>query len=697
MSANDLFASKLAQLTQQVKQAEQQDELEKNAIVQMHEYFGRNMAALAKYFPRLAEFFRTYQLRSLRLFVTPTGQINVYDKETGHPLYGDDPSGQSDQHVENFLKNPVITHARYQKRQDNHGSIHSLYVNQMIDVEADMEVGTTDEDKVPDFIGTLFIAGCGLGYALPAFYSRVEVQLTILTEPDPDMFYASLHVIDWAGILDFLDENNHSIYINVGSNAEVVGKDMYNYLRYHSLAGICGAFIYEHAPSAAVTAITEGLRKQFSHYVGGWGFFDDAIHGLSHFYANLTVDNAPALLTRGQYQAPLHERTAMVVGNGPSLDHALPVIKKYREQLVLISCGSASTALYKAGIVPDFHAEIERLQLTYTRLAQLPADYLSQITLLAGNVLHPKCASLFNSVIYGLKANEAATTFFHHAVADPQQFPELSYCNPMSANAGAAFAAAMGFGSVVLAGVDCGFVEEGYHHSRQSAYYTDDGSAKPHTFNLTGGNHFPIKGNLRDTIRTTVLMDYSRYSLAELAPHYPQTTFINLSDGAFISGMQPLEPEQFEPAQQQPVTADEIANIIAACSAPAPALQPEELKEKLDIPAYQTLINFMVGKLQAPLDSQEQVIMTLESMQTAINQYRSSHPHIFNCLEGTFAYFMAFTRQVMYLSKKEAELALVRRLADIFILYLQDSLRLFELSFEHVDQVELDMSAFKPS
>ncbi len=37
---------------------------------------------------------------------------------------------------------------------------------------------------------------------------RVEVANLIIVEPDPHVFYASLHAFDWQNLLKFLFENN---------------------------------------------------------------------------------------------------------------------------------------------------------------------------------------------------------------------------------------------------------------------------------------------------------------------------------------------------------------------------------------------------------------------------------------------------------------------------------------------------------
>lgn len=692
---DDVFSKKIAEAANKVKSLNEKVTLEKNAIVQMSDYFERNLAALDKYFPKLADYFLHYQGNKLQLFVTESGQINAYDKVNHAPIYSDSPAEQTDKHVERFLDQPLVTSAYYRRTNNPFNSIHEKYINQMIDVTTDIPYASEPADRRPEFIGTLIVVGCGLGYPLPALFSKVEIQLTILFEPDPDMFYTSLHVIDWAGILDFLNENNRSIYINVGSDAKTIGKDMYNYLRYHSISGICGTFIYEHAPTLAISDTVKELRSQFSHYIGGWGFFDDAIIGLSHFYHNLL--SAPAVLAPNLITTPNVARTAMIVGNGPSLDDAIEVIKKYREQLVVFSCGSASTALYKAGIVPDFHAEIERLQLTYNRLAELPESYLKQITLLAGNVVHPKCVELFKSVVYCLKANEAASSFFIEKCTEPDQFSTLKFCNPVCSNTGAAFAAAMGFKQIVLAGVDCGFIDEGYHHSKRSAYYSDKGEEKVNILNLAKGGAFPVPGNLRDEIMTTTVYDYSRFALDELVAMYPETVFVNISDGAKIQGAVGLEPEAFVPLSDEPVSAAELDGIIAASSRKSLSLTSEELLQRLNIPAYNVLIDFLIDKISGDFSSQEEVILTLESMQAAINQYRDTERHIFNCLEGSFAYYAVFARQVVYLTKREQRFDVVRQVSDMFIHYLQESRELFNKAFDHVDMKVWDMSAFRPS
>ena len=69
-----------------------------------------------------------------------------------------------------------------------------------------------------------------------------------------------------------------------------------------------------------------------------------------------------------------------IIANGPSLDDSIDVIAANKDRAILISCGSAISALHKVGIKPDIHVETERTKIVYDFLVNLnDPEYLQDI------------------------------------------------------------------------------------------------------------------------------------------------------------------------------------------------------------------------------------------------------------------------------------------------------------------------------
>jgi hypothetical protein len=95
--------------------------------------------------------------------------------------------------------------------------------------------------------------------------------------------------------------------------------------------------------------------------VMGWGFFDDSLIALSHSMRN--IERGVPFFKKNKKISQKHQNVPVfIIGSGPSLDESLPFIKENKERAILISCGSAISALHKHGITPDIEVQIEPKQ-----------------------------------------------------------------------------------------------------------------------------------------------------------------------------------------------------------------------------------------------------------------------------------------------------------------------------------------------
>ena len=129
---------------------------------------------------------------------------------------------------------------------------------------------------------------------------------------------------------------------------------------------------------------------------------------MSHSHANL-LNQRPLLLRKHQGKNTWADVPVFIIGNGPSLDTAIEKIKKCESDAIIMSCGTAITALHKHGIVPDFHFEVERTKSCGDRILQMnDQDYLKKIIFLSVNVMHPSVFSYFKQSYMAMKPGEPA-------------------------------------------------------------------------------------------------------------------------------------------------------------------------------------------------------------------------------------------------------------------------------------------------
>ena len=110
-------------------------------------------------------------------------------------------------------------------------------------------------------------------------------------------------------------------------------------------------------------------------------YFDNAKYGIAHTRWALT-HSVPFLLEKSKRNIPTYllDVPVFIVGNGPSLDYLIEVLREEKERVVIVSCGTALQALYQNGITPDYHAEIETNRSTFDWLTRInDKSYLKKI------------------------------------------------------------------------------------------------------------------------------------------------------------------------------------------------------------------------------------------------------------------------------------------------------------------------------
>ena len=138
-----------------------------------------------------------------------------------------------------------------------------------------------------------------------------------------------------------------------------------------------------HYPSEGIFELMKRTKQEFFLLSSGWGFFDDNIISISHCVENVRK-NLPFLITGKSLDENWSNIPVFVVGNGPSLDMAIDTLKKLQDNVIILSCGSALSALHKAGIRPDIHVQVERTKLVPDSHRLLnDADYLKDILFLS--------------------------------------------------------------------------------------------------------------------------------------------------------------------------------------------------------------------------------------------------------------------------------------------------------------------------
>jgi hypothetical protein len=547
------------QLQQILRQAElQQKNLELDLM------FRKNMEFFEQAEPNIFARYKNYTPTELQLVFTEEGHVNLYNM-TGdkHAVYDRDPIAFCQDYVERYQEYPTFYRitARTTKAIDPENDAHIHNMNPLIEYmngKEDKTIPTVLEEKTQ----FMLVHGVGIGYHIPMILEKTDVQHMCILEPHEDNFYASLHTIDWRKLYDHFDREFSTLNLVLGQNAQGSFELIRRYLNQIGLFNAVKPYVFDHLSSPEMKDATSVFFEKLPTMIGAMGYFDDEQVSLSHTVANYSEDR---LILRDHVllNKKMIERPVFVVANGPSLDTAVEFLRTHQHDLIIFSCGTALGSLAKAGIKPDFHIEMERTRpvVEWIETSTTP-EFRKNIICLGLNTVHPDTFALFEQCGMGMKSNDLGTHFISQFIGEKEFLVNLALSNPTVGNTGMAFATALGFKEIYIAGMDLGFASDGGHHSSLSKHY-DIKDEHQDSLNLYKPETHATKtlpGNFGGEVSSTAVYSHSRISVETLLKQNPHVNCYNTSNGVFIRGTTPKHIEEIT------ITPDDSFDKTAFCN-----------------------------------------------------------------------------------------------------------------------------------
>ncbi|WP_419570964.1 6-hydroxymethylpterin diphosphokinase MptE-like protein [Rheinheimera sp.] len=228
----------------------------------------------------------------------------------------------------------------------------------------------------------------------------------------------------------------------------------------------------------------------------------------------------------------------IVVGNGPSLEVAIAALKTLRDQVILISCGTALATLLNNKIRPDYHIELEKEADTLTRLNKLPAAELKCISLLATVEIHPAIPALFKQALLMATTANPITDLLYKSHKRSATILDYSYYTVT--NFALDLLLQLNFQQIYLVGVDFGFATIDTHHASSSNYFNEQGKSV-YDYELQHGATFEVQANLNGACLTVPAFNTARLLMEQcLAAWAGNAIVYNVGHGAKIEGTKTL-------------------------------------------------------------------------------------------------------------------------------------------------------------
>lgn len=508
--------------------------------------FEQNWTALAEFYPDLHKQLEDYQPRCWQLIGNDKGELNLYHRYRKGYWYPESPQQLSIESMRDYQRHAqandlAISYtggklAKYE---------HFKYSRRLGEILA--EHGKRKE-VLPGSIPAMAIFMPALGYQLELLLSEHTIHSLYVVEPNIDFFYLSLYTVEWHQFFANFKEREGSLYFSIGDDGSYLEQDMIK--RFSEGDGYLTAntYFYLPTPVAQLKAAVNNLRREMKSLLVWAEYFDHVRYALAHnrlnFLNNVRLLDGEAIKRFKAKTQPINT-PVFIVGNGPSLDESIEHLRSIRDHVLVMSCGTALKALYSYGIVPDFHVELEQNRVPFDIITAIEdASYLQQITLLTITTVHPDVAALFKETWTAFKYGDGSTVAYQSAAIELAiELATVHYAFPTVSNLALNFALLYGFRQIYLMGVDLGYVSLEKHHSKHSVYYNNKQKSELYTYKNGVTGHTRVKGNLQPLVETQFQFKASADLMSQLLKEMPHQEVYNCSNGMFINGTIPLQPE----------------------------------------------------------------------------------------------------------------------------------------------------------
>lgn len=456
----------------------------------------------------------------------------VVDIDLGQQrLYNGDARTLSEGQVEYYLNNPLRLNYKSVEGLSSDSIISMAFFEQLREWRSghpDVQLSADPDGPV----GFQFILGLGLGYHLAPLVDATHADNVVVIEAVDEFVLHSMRAVDWSDLHSRMTERGQVLHIIVEKDPAVMEETVLGLISRQSELLLDGTYFYRHYPFWSLQEAFTRLMDRVPLRMTGRGYYEDERKMIRNAATNL--HKVGHYLVRGRFRRR-YDVPAFIIGAGPSLDQDIEFIRKWKDHVIVFCAGTTIQALIKAGIVPDYHVELENVTIVHPlcmhtlqqRPDLFPEQRFTGMKLLASATVNPMVPPLFDEHYFFYRDSVSSTSSFGEGIEI------MSGVGPTISNTCISLAARLGFETMYLFGVDCGWRDGRNHHSKDTMYYTMEG-AKRELF--TG--EYSVPGNFGGMIQADMVLSWTRDLIEQKAAHFGLKIF-NCSDGAFIRGTTP--------------------------------------------------------------------------------------------------------------------------------------------------------------
>ncbi|CAM5207433.1 6-hydroxymethylpterin diphosphokinase MptE-like protein [Alishewanella longhuensis] len=417
-----------------------------------------------------------------------------------------------------ILKNPLVYGLTLSKKGND-----IAFLSFISKLKASIDAAITNETECNLHFTEIILLGVLNSNACLAA-AKASDRLLIIEE-SLNRFLLSCFTVNW-----FELASTKSFYFLIGQNARL---EHIEACYQQGALNFIDSYIFQPYFTERHRKLSKNLLESIQSTNGKSNHFEARFKQLIRSYQNCA---AYPILCRNSAAIP--SMPVIVIGNGPSLEVAIASLKILRDQVLLVSCGTALATLLNNNIRPDYHIELEKETDTLTRLNKLPASELKCISLLATVEIHTAIPVLFKQALLMATTANPITELLYNSHKRSATILDYSYYTVT--NFALDLLLQLNFQQIYLVGVDFGFTTIDTHHASSSNYFNEQGESV-YDYELKHGATFEVQANLNSTCLTVPAFNAARLLMEQcLAAQSDNTIVYNVGHGAKIEGAKAL-------------------------------------------------------------------------------------------------------------------------------------------------------------
>lgn len=620
-----------------------------------------NLSFFKSFRPDLFERFNDYSEERYFLVFDSDGCYNVFDKEECVNLYGGDPAYSISRQLIDYANNPIyfsINYGRSSELSEKVNPVHVSYTQKIASVASDQIKNQKRSNRLPERIKNITILSTGVGLDIDYLIRNYSIGNIYILEDNFDLFYISLHFLDWEQLFELASANGCSMNLFVSDLSSIASsyhKALFDNGRFNANS----MYLYNSSYVDGVDDLMEKVKQEISSVIlMGFGFYDDSRLSLAASLGN--IEKKIPCMTKNvtPLKRDISDVPVFLIGAGPSIDADLEFIKKNQDHAIIVSCGSGVKVLERINVVPDFHFECERTAFTYHWLEQVDNEFLRKAFYIGLNIIYPEVYDLFDRSGMVLKTFETGSILMSQASVDvygKNIFPLITNVNPTVMHMGVGLTPIFGFRKIYLFGADMGYKDPNNHHSGFSSY-SDLKDEHKSSFIPDDAKVFQVESNFPDQeVYTDQGFESFRIALEKILLQkkvFPKLEYFNCSDGALIDGAEPKKTESivFGPELNKKEIVESIRS--AYFSEPVDSLIYKAMEDRINSGAFSVFVNMSVDHFSKDAQSLEEAEDMIQSYVDKFfhdkNIISDDDSYILSLVSGSLLYYFTIVVRIMY-------------------------------------------------